>query len=75
MKLLIFSVLHIIGAVTAIILHWKDGTIKFACKYGDGIRFARPSDIIFMDLIIWEFLLIIAVVDFIENYINKKCIS
>ena len=65
-------VLHIIGSVATITFHWKNGTIKFASTYGDGIRFARPSDVIFTDCIVWEFLLFMKVMDYIDDCINRK---
>lgn len=73
MKIIIFFVLHIIGFIATIAFHQRNGTIKFASKYGEGIRFAKPSDVIFVDLIIWEFLVLVAMFDFIGNYINRKC--
>lgn len=36
--------IHIIGAIIAIVIHCKDGTMEYASKYGDGFRFAKPSD-------------------------------
>lgn len=64
--------IHIIGAIIAIVVHCKDGTIEYASKYGDGFRFAKPSDIIFQDCLLWEIQLIIHMITFVEDYINSK---
>ena len=46
--IVLFVIVHIIGAIITIIIHCKNGTMEAAIKYGDGIRLARPSDVIFM---------------------------
>lgn len=49
--------IHLIGAIGMLIKHYKDGTFEWAAEHGDGIRFARPSDVVFEDLFLWEFTL------------------
>mgnify|MGYP006889760543 CR=1 FL=1 len=66
--LVILMSIHIIGAIIAIVIHCRDGTMKHASKYGDGFRFAKPSDIIFL----WEIQLVIHTIAFVEDYINSK---
>ena len=65
-------IIHIIGAIIAIVIHCKDGTMEYASKYGDGFRFAKPSDVIFQDCLLWEIQLIIHMIIFLEIYINSK---
>ena len=64
--------IHIIGAIIAIVIHCKNGTMEYASKYGDGFRFAKPSDVIFQDCLLWEIQLIIHIITFLEDYINSK---
>ena len=70
--LVILTSVHIIGAAIAIYIHCRDGTMKQASKYGDGIRWAKPSDVIFQDCLLWEIQLIIHIITFVEDYINSK---
>ena len=65
-------IIHIIGAIITICIHCRDGTMESAAKYGDGVRFAKPSDVIILDCLAWEILLIIHIVDYIENHINNQ---
>lgn len=69
---LILMSIHIIGAIITIIIHCKDGTMEHASKYGDGFRFAKPSDVIFQDCLLWEIQLVIHTIVFVEDYINSK---
>ena len=69
-KILIVFLIHIIGAIVTIIIHYKNGTFEYAAKHGDGIRFANPSDVIFQDLFLWEFNLLIFVFFSIDDFIN-----
>ena len=69
-KILIVVLIHIIGAIVTMIIHYKNGTFEYAAKHGDGIRFANPSDIIFQDLFLWEFNLLIFVFFSIDGFIN-----
>ena len=41
-------------------------------KYGDGFRFAKPSDVIFQDCLLWEIQLVIHTITFVEDYINSQ---
>ena len=45
-------IVHIIGAIIAIVIHCRDGTMEHVSKYGDGFRFAKPSDVIFQDCLL-----------------------
>lgn len=65
-------IVHIIGAIIAIVIHCRDGTMEHASKYGDGFRFAKPSDVIFQDCLLWEIQLVIHTIVFVEDYINSQ---
>lgn len=65
-------IIHIIGAIVAIVIHCRDGTMEHASKYGDGFRFAKPSDIIFQDCLLWEIQLVVNTLIFMEDYINSQ---
>lgn len=69
-KILIVFLIHIIGAIATMIIHYKNGTFECDEKHGDGIRFANPSDVIFQDLFLWEFNFLIFVLFSIDNFIN-----
>lgn len=70
--IVLFVMVHIIGAIITIIIHCKNGTMEAASKYGDGIRLAKPSDVIFIDCASWEVLLLMKAVDNVDYYINRK---
>lgn len=70
--LVILMSIHFIGAAIAVYIHCRDGTMEQASKYGDGIRCAKPSDVIFQDCFVWEVQLIIYMMVFIEDSINSK---
>jgi hypothetical protein len=70
--IVLFVIVHIIGAIITIIIHCKNGTMEAASKYGDGIRLARPSDVIFIDCAAWEILWLMRIVDDVDYYINMK---
>jgi hypothetical protein len=70
--IVLFVIVHIIGAIITIIIHCKNGTMEAAIKYGDGIRLARPSDVIFIDCASWEVLWLMKAVDNVDYYINRK---
>ena len=63
--------MHIIGAIITMIVHYKDGVFECAAKYGDGIRFAKPSDVIAQDLILWEIDFLLFILFSIETFINN----
>lgn len=63
--------IHLIGGIIAILIHYKNGTMEYASKYGDGIRFAKPSGVIAIDLILWEISLLLWFMDFIADTINN----
>ena len=65
-------IIHIIGAIITIVVHCRDGTMKYSSKYGDGFRFAKPSDVIFQDCLLWEIQLVIHTIVFVEDYINSQ---
>lgn len=62
---------HLIGSVIALIIFYKIGEFEAAAKYGDGIRTATPSDVVFHALVLWEFLLFLFVIVSIENAIDE----
>lgn len=62
--------MHIIGAIIAIIYCWKSGIFSDSAKYGDGIRWALPSDILFECLVLWEINLFVYTLYRIENWFN-----
>lgn len=64
--------IHIVGTIITIHIHNKSGMLEDAAKHGDGIRFAKPSDIIYLDCIAWEFLFLLFVMDKIDIFINKR---
>lgn len=68
--LLVILIFHIIGAIITIFIHHRNGTLKLVAKHGDGIRYAKPSDVIVQDLIMWEFLLMFSAIDYTGNEIN-----
>ena len=70
--LVVLMSVHIIGAAIAIYIHCRDGTMEQASKYGDGIRWAKPSDVIFQDCLLWGVQLIIYMMGFIEDSINSQ---
>ena len=70
--IVLFVMVHIIGAIITIIIHCKNGTMEAASKYGDGIRLAKPSDVILADCAIWEVLWLMKAVDNVDYYINRK---
>ena len=67
----ILIIVHIIGAIITMVIHYKDGSFKWASKYGDGIRNAKPCDIVVMDCFAWEVEFLILLISTIENLINN----
>ena len=70
--LIILMSIHIIGTIISIVIHCRDGTIEHASKYGDGFRFAKPSDVIFQDCLLWEIQSVIHMITLVEDYINSQ---
>ena len=74
--LLLVAAFHYIGAIITLIIDYKNGTLEYAAIYGDGIREAKPSYIIFADLILWEFCLLLYIAfeieERIDNYFRRK---
>lgn len=62
---------HFIGAIITLIIFYKTGEFEAAAKYGDDIRWATPSDVVFYALVLWEFLLFLFVIGSIENVIDE----
>lgn len=81
MKVFAFILFHVIGAISSLIIHYYNGTFEWSSKNGDGIRWAKPADIVFYDSILWEIQLLIFVLDETEILINDffekkfKCIE
>lgn len=67
---LMMIVIHIIGAIFHVVVHHKTGVLKQAAKHGDGIRYAKPSDIIVMDCVAWEFTLLMSLLMYVGEAIN-----
>lgn len=63
---------HMIGAIMTLIIFYENGIFKEAAERGDGIRFARPSDVIFYAVVLWEFLFLIYLITLIEEVINNR---
>ena len=70
--LVVLMSIHIIGAIITIVVHCRDGTMKYSSKYGDGFRFAKPSDVIFQDCLLWEIQLVIHTITLVEDCINSQ---
>ena len=70
--LVILMSIHIIGAIITIVIHCRNGTMEHASKYGDGFRFAKPSDVIFQDCLLWEIQLVIHTITLVEDCINSQ---
>ena len=71
MKIVVFAfIVHIIGAAIMIIINCKNGTMEYASEHENEDRWANPSVIIFYYSIMWEFLLLLQIVDEISNKIN-----
>lgn len=70
MLILILAAIHIIGAIITVVLHYRDGTMKIAKKYGDGIKIKKFSDIVFQDVFLWEILLLVFLMDNGNRLIN-----
>ena len=49
-KILVFLIVHFVGALITIIIDCLNGRMEMAIKKGDGIRLETPSDLIFLDL-------------------------
>lgn len=71
MKVFVVVLAHVIGGIAAMIIHYKNGMFEWSSHNGDGIRWARPSDIVFGDLVLWEIQLLIFAFDAIETSINN----
>lgn len=69
-KMLILFFIHVFGAIITLIIMKKMGVFKDAAKYGDGIREARPSDVLFLCIVAWEFLAYIFAVEWIKKMID-----
>ena len=67
----ILIVINVVGAIITMFIHYKDATFEWASKYGDGIRFARPSDVVFLDCVTWEVELLLFIIELIEEIINN----
>lgn len=69
--MLMLFIIHIIGAILTIIRYIKNGSFHNRKLYGDGIRYATPFQIIVQCIIIWEILLFVELIEFIEYKINN----
>lgn len=64
-------IIHMIGAITTMIIHYQNRTFEQASKFGDGIRFAKPFDVVVLDCIAWEILLFLFIIGLAEEGINN----
>ena len=71
MLVFIIILLHFISGISLYIYFDKTGAIEEAAKYGDGIWFAKPTDLIFRCIFVSEFYWLIALFTFIENSVNS----
>lgn len=69
-KILIISIIHIIGTIINLIIFDKCGVFKQAAEYGDGIRYAKPTDVVF-SAFVWEVYLLLYIIFGIEHFINN----
>lgn len=70
--LLSLIILHCVGAGITIFVHHKNGTMYYAAEHGDGIRIAKPDDVIFLDCVAWEIQLVLNIITAIGNFINNS---
>lgn len=68
---IILLVIHILGSIAHLIRNCKNGNMEYAAKYGDGIRFEQPCDIVFESFAFWEFMIFAECMDDIGNVINN----
>ena len=71
MLVFIILLLHFISGISLYIYFVKTGEMEKAAKYGDGIWFAKPTDLIFRCIFVSEFYWLMALFTFIENSINS----
>lgn len=77
--MLIFTliIIHIIGAVIAMIIDYKNGIFEWASEQGDGIRNPKPSDIVFLNCVAWEIELLLFIMELvgktINSFFNNRC--
>ena len=71
MLVFIILMLHFISGVSLYIYFVKIGAMEEAAKYGDGIWFSKPADLIFYCVFVSEFYWLITLITFIENSINS----
>ena len=67
----IIFIVHIIGGIVTMFVHHKNGEFKEAAKNGDGIWFATPVDVVFLDLVAWEIQLLLFIIIMIDLGVNK----
>lgn len=70
-RLSILLTAHVIGAISSVIFCIATGIFEEAKKTGDGFRTAKPSDIMFDCLVLWEIYLLIIVMLSVKNYIDN----
>lgn len=68
--LIILIIIHVVGSILTIIVHYLNGTYEWAARNGDGIRYNTPAGIIFEDLFIWEANFLVSMLFHIEDWIN-----
>ena len=71
MSVFIILTLHFISGISLYIYFVKTDAMEEAVKYGDGIWFAKPTDLIFYCIFFSEFYWLLTYSIFIENSINS----
>ena len=70
MLVFIILMVHFISGISLYIYFVKTGVMEKAAKYGDGIWFSKPADLIFYCVFVSEFYWLISLITFIETSID-----
>lgn len=77
MSIFTLIVIHIIGAIVAMLIDYKIDVFEWASEHGDGIRNPKPSDIVFLNCVAWEIELLLFIMELVDktinSFFNKKC--
>ena len=76
MLVFIILIVHFISGISLYIYFVKTGAMEKAAKYGDGIWFSKPADLIFYCVFVSEFYWLMTFFIFVETsidiYFEKK---
>lgn len=67
---MVFLIIHIVCGIILIVILCLTGYMENALKFGDGIRFAKPSDIVLDCMCFWEVLVLFKIFSMLEDLIN-----